>query len=225
MSELIELIILVIILTPILLINIFFAIGSLFQNLVAHFTQKIFKIKDEFKSSSRKVFSLVNGTIWIIVGGINIYFLDEVFSLGAIIVFLAFRSGYTLSKRFIFGIHDSRILKKKYKGNITKILSRLVKIGIIIEILFLLLIAILYRYLSISFKTSLGIEVNILVILLLVSGFIYGFFTSTIFSSRTSQFLSKNEIGIALLLSGEIAKQKIETKKKSLRKFMRIEGK
>ena len=221
MSDLIELIIAGIILTPVILINIFFAIGSLFQMLVSHFTQKIFKTEDEFKSSSRKVFSIVNVIIWILVGGINVYFLDEPFSLGGIIVFLTFRSGYTLSKRFIFGIHDSRILKKKYEGKITKILSSLVKIGIIIEMLFLLLIAILYRYLSISFKTSLGIEVNILVIALLISGFIYGIVSSSILSSRTSQFLSKNEIGIALLLSGEIAKDKIENKKKSFQNFFK----
>jgi len=221
MSDLIELIIAGIILTPVILINIFFAIGSLFQKLVSHFTQKIFKTEDEFKSSSRKVFSIVNVIIWILVGGINVYFLNEPFSLGAIIVFLTFRSGNTLSKRFIFGIHDSRILKKKYEGKITKILSSLVKIGIIFEMLFLLLIAILYRYLSISFKTSLGIEVNILVIVLLISGFIYGIISSSILSSRTSQFLSKNEIGIALLLSGEIAKDKIDNKKKSFQNFFK----
>ncbi|MCJ7650423.1 MAG: hypothetical protein MUP85_17580, partial [Candidatus Lokiarchaeota archaeon] len=173
------------------------------------------------KSSSRKVFSIVNVIIWILVGGINVYFLDELFSLGAIIVFLTFRSGNTLSKRFIFGINDSRILKKKYKGKITKILSSLVKMGIIIEVLFLVLITILYKYLSSSLKTSLGIEVNILVIILWISGFIYGIISSMILSSRTSQFLSKNEIGIALLLSGEIAKEKIDNKKKSFQNFFK----
>lgn len=221
MSDLIELIIVGIILTPIIIINIFIAIGSLFQKLIAHFTHKIFKIEEEFKSSSRKVFSIINGIIWIIVGGVNVYFLDNPFSLGAIIVFLAFRSGYTPSKRFIFGIHDSKILKDKYKGKLTKILSSLVKMGIIIEMLFLLIITILYKYLNTSIKTSLGIDVNILVIVLWISGFIYGIISSLILSSRTTQFLSKNEIGIALLLSGEIVKDKIETKKKSFQNFFK----
>jgi len=125
----------------------------------------------------------------------------------------------TISKKLIFGIHDSRILKKKYEGKITKILSNLVKIGIIIEMLFLLLITILYKYLSISLKTSLGIDVNILVIVLWISGFIYGIIASMILSSRSNQFLSKNEIGLALLLSGEIVKDKVETKKKSFLNF------
>ena len=221
MADLIELIIAGIILTPIILINIFIAIGSLFQNVVSHFTHKILKTEDEFKSSSRKVFSIVNVIIWIIVGGINVYLLDEPFSLGGIIVFLTFRSGITLSKKLIFGIHDSRILKKKYEGKITKILSSLVKMGIIIEMLFLLLITILYKYLSNSFKTSLGIDVNILVIVLWISGFIYGIITSMILSSRSDQFLSKNEIGLALLLSGEIVKDKIENKKKSFQNFFK----
>ncbi|MBY9019161.1 MAG: hypothetical protein KGD66_10060 [Candidatus Lokiarchaeota archaeon] len=221
MSDLIEIIIAGIILTPIILINIFIAIGSLFQKIVTHFTQKILKTEDEFKSSSRKVFTIVNVIIWIVVGGINVYFLEEPFSLGAFIVFLTFRSGYTLSKKFIFGIHDSRIFKKKNTGKITKILSSLVKMGIIIEMLFLLLVAILYKYLSTSLKTSLGIEVNILVIVLWISGFIYGIIASMILSSRSNQFLSKNEIGLALLLSGEIVKDKIEAKKKSFQNLFK----
>jgi len=221
MTDLIELIIIGIFLTPVILINIFLAIGALFQKLVTHFMQKIFDTEKEYKSSSRKVFSSVNLIIWIIVGGINVYFLDKPFSLGAIIVFLTFRSGYTLSKRIIFGFHDSRILKKKYKGNITKILSGLIKTGIIIEMIFLLLLAILYKYLSISLKTSISIEVNILVIILWISGFIYGIISTLLLSSRTPQFLSKNEIGIALLLSGETVKDKIDTKRKSFQNLFK----
>jgi len=194
MTDLIELIIIGIFLTPVILINIFLAIGALFQKLVTHFMQKIFDTEKEYKSSSRKVFSSVNLIIWIIVGGINVYFLDKPFSLGAIIVFLTFRSGYTLSKRIIFGFHDSRILKKKYKGNITKILSGLIKTGIIIEMIFLLLLAILYKY---------------------------GIISTLLLSSRTPQFLSKNEIGIALLLSGETVKDKIDTKRKSFQNLFK----
>lgn len=219
MSELIEFITLGLILAAVILVNIFFAIGSLAQKLVSRLTQKIFKTEGEFKSRARKTISIINIVIWIGVGGANVFFLDEPFSLGAIIVFLTFRSGFTLSKRFIFGIHDSRILKDKYQGKITKILSSLVKIGIIIEMLFLILLAISYRSLSTSIKTSLGIEVNILVFVLWISGFIYGIISSMILSYHTNQFLSKNEIGIALLLSGEIVKEKIENKKKSFQNF------
>jgi len=221
MADLIEFILASIILTPIILINIFFTVGSIFQKLVSQLTQKILKTDSEFKSSSRKIFSFINIIVWILVGGINVYFLDEPLSLGAAIVFLTFHSGFSVSKRFIFGIHDSRILKDKYKGKVSKILSNLVKIGIIIEILFLLLITLLNRYLSISIKSSLGIQVNILVFILWIAGFIYGIISSVILSSRTNQFLGKNEIGIAILLSGEIIKDKIEKKKRSFQNFIK----
>ncbi|NVM36458.1 MAG: hypothetical protein HWN81_12740 [Candidatus Lokiarchaeota archaeon] len=103
---------------------------------------------------------------------------------------------------------------------VTKILSRVVKISIIIELLFLLIWEILYKYLSISVKSNFGIEVNILVIILWVFGLIYCSIFAAIQSSFSKQFLLKNEIGIALLLSGELIKEKIK-KKSYISKFFK----
>ncbi len=127
--------------------------------------------------------------------------------------FLAFRSGISLSKRLIYGIHDIKILKSNFsKKKFKKIISRVIKIGIIVELMFLLSWGILYRYLNVSIKSNFGIEVNILVLLLWFVGFIYAIIFSAIQSSFSENFLLKNEIGIVLLISGELLKEKIKEK-------------
>jgi len=219
----VELIIAYVILIPFIIINIFFSIGSLFQKKVSKFMQKILREEEKFKDSQYKKFKYINILIWIAVGSINVFFLDEPISLGALIVFLAFRSGATLSKRFIFGIHDVKIMKHHLSDKkTTKIISFMLRIGIIVELLFLLIWGILYQYLSVSIKTTFGIEVNILAILLWITGFIYGIILSVIQSSLSKQFLLKNEIGIALVLSGEIIKERIKEKKNIVRRFFKV---
>jgi len=157
------------------------------------------------------------------VGGISVFLLDNIISLGALIVFLAFRGGAALSKRVIFGIHDVKIMKHQLSNKkITKIISFMIKVGIIVELLFLLILGILYRYLSDSVKTTFGIEVNILAIFLWIAGFIYGIIFSVIQSSLSKQFLLKNEIGIALILSGQIVKGKVKEKKNIVKRFFKL---
>ncbi|MFX0022893.1 MAG: hypothetical protein ACFE9S_11260 [Candidatus Hermodarchaeota archaeon] len=136
--------------------------------------------------------------------------LDTPISIGALLVFLAFRSGTSLSKRLIFGIHDIKIMKSNFsEKRIKKLISRVVKFGIIIELMFLLSWGILYRYINLSVKSNFGIEVSFLVLVLWVIGFIYGIIISAIQSSFSKYFLLKNEIGIVLLFSGELLKEKI----------------
>ncbi|UCC19942.1 MAG: hypothetical protein JSV62_01295 [Promethearchaeota archaeon] len=213
MSISIEIILVYIILTPFIIVNILFAFGLLFQKRTAVFLQKSLKMEEKFKDSKIKILKYVNFIIWVSVGIINVFNLDNPISLGAVLVFLAFRSGTTLSKRFIFGIHDIKIMKSHYsEKKISKIIARVVATGIVIELLFILSWGILYKYLSISIKSNFGIEVNVLVIFLWGIGFIFGFIISLIQSSISKQFLLKNEIGIILLLSGEVVKDKIKQK-------------
>lgn len=223
MTITVEVIIAYVILTPFIIINIFFSIGSMFQKKVSKFLQKTLKEEEKFKDSQYKKFRFINFLIWFGVGGISVFLLDNIISLGALIVFLAFRGGVALSKRVIFGIHDVKIMKHQLSDKkITKIISLMIKVGIIVELLFLLILGILYRYLSVSVKTTFGIEVNILAIFLWIAGFIYGIIFSVIQSSLSKQFLLKNEIGIALILSGQIVKGKVKEKKNIVKRFFKL---
>ena len=200
-----------------IIINVFFSFGSLVQKKVSKFLQKIIKEEEKFKDSHYKKFKVINFVIWIAVGGINVFFLDTPLSLGALIVFLSFRGGATLSRRFIFGIHDVKIMKHHLSDKkTTKIISLMIKMGIIVELLFVLIWGILYRFLSVSVKTTFGIDVNILSILLWIAGFIYGVILSVIQSRLSNQFLLKNEIGIALVFSGVMVSDKVTEKKKMI---------
>ncbi len=214
----VELILAFIILIPFILINLFLWIGALFQKVLSSFLQKAFKVEEKFEKPKNKLFKWINFIIWISIGTINVFYLDNPVSLGAIFVFLAFHSGSTLSKRFVFGIHDIKAMKYHLPDSkTTKIASFIVKVSIVLELLFVLSWALLYKYLSVSIKSNLGIEVNILLLILWGSGLIYGIIFSVIQSSFSKQILLKNEIGIALMLSGEGFKGKIKSSGDSLK--------
>lgn len=145
--------------------------------------------------------------------------------MGAIFIFLAFRSGTTLSKRFIFGIHDIKTMKSHLSDSkTTRIASSIVKVSIVLELLFVFSWGLLYKYLSVSIKSNLGIEVNMLIIILWVSGLIYGIIFSVIQSHFSKQILLKNEIGIALILSGEAVKEKIKISGEAVKEKIKSSG-
>ncbi|MFX1389095.1 MAG: hypothetical protein ACFE9Z_03415 [Promethearchaeota archaeon] len=207
----IELVIAIIILVPLIIVNIMFGFSLFFQKIIINYLQKELNLEEKNKDSKNRIFNFSNTVIWITIGLIFTLTLDDSFTFGALVVFLAFRGGFTLSKRFIFGIHDIRITKSKVANKkISKIISRAVRLGIIIELLFVLIWGILYKYLSLNIKSTFGIEVNILVIILWLIGFLYGIIIAFIQSFFTKQILLKNEIGIILLLSGEAIINKIK---------------
>jgi len=225
MSFSVELILAFIILIPFIIINLFLWIGALFQKVLSSFLQKAFKVEEKFKKPKNKLFKWINFIIWISIGTINVLYLDNPVSLGAIFIFLAFHSGTTLSKRFVFGIHDIKAMKFHLPDSkTTNIASFIVKVSIVLELLFVLSWALLYKYLSVSIKSNLGIEVNILLLILWGSGLIYGIIFSVIQSSFSKQILLKNEIGIALMLSGEGFKGKIKSSGDGLKEKIKNSG-
>ena len=225
MSISVEIILAFIILIPFIIINLFLWIGALFQKVLSSFLQKFFKVDEKSKEPKNKLFKWINFIIWVAIGTIFVLYLDNPVSLGAIFIFLAFRSGTTLSKRFIFGIHDIKTMKSHLPDSkITRIASSIVKVSIVLELLFVLSWGLLYKYLSVSIKSNLGIEVNLLIIILWVSGLIYGIIFSVIQSHFSKQILLKNEIGIALILSGEAVKEKIKSSGEAVKEKIKSSG-
>jgi hypothetical protein len=223
MAITVELIVAFLILIPFIIINLLISFGLFLHRRIATFLLKKFGEKDYFKRSHYKKFSILHAFIWITIGLLNVLLLDEKISLSSIIVFLSFGSGAKISKRFIFGIHDIRIIKRQFTNNkIESKLTFLVRLGIIIELSFLVIWALLYQYLNISVKSLLGIDVNILVIMLWIIGFIYGILSSLILSKISNQILLHNEFGIAMLLSGQLLRDKVENKIKRIRGLFKI---
>ena len=197
--------------------------GSLFQKKVSKFLRNILKEEGKVADAHYNKFKLINILIWVAIGSIMVFLVDNLISIGALIIFLAFRSGATLSIRFIFGIHDIKIMKDQVSDKkLTKIISLVFRVGLILELLFLLVWGVLYRYLSLTVKTTFGLEANLMTLFLWVAGFIYGIIFSVIQSSLSKQFLLQNEIGIMLVLSGQLIREKVDDKKKAIQKFFKI---
>lgn len=219
----IEIVIAYMILIPFIFINFLFSMGSIFQKRISKFLRNILKEEGKIADVHYNKFKLVNIFIWVATGSIMVFFLDELISIGALIIFLAFRSGATLSIRFVFGIHDVKIMKDQVSDKkLTKIISLVFRVGLIVELLFLLVWGILYRYLSLTVKTIFDLEANLFALFLWIVGFIYGIVFSVIQSRLSKQFLLQNEIGIMLILSGQLIREKINHKKKMVKKFFRL---
>ncbi|TXT57109.1 MAG: conserved membrane protein of unknown function [Promethearchaeota archaeon] len=212
-----------IILIPFIIINLFFSFGFFFQRKVAKIIHENVEREDHLKNTHENLFRNINILIWISVGIITIFLLENPISLGTLFVFLAFRSGATFSKRFILGNHDIKIMKKNYSdGKFNDIISTIIKISIIIELLFLLAWGAFYQSLNVYVKTFFEIQGSMFVLLIWLAGLIYGIVFSAIQSITSDNFLLKNQIGIALLLSGELVKNKIKDKKDSIKHFFKL---
>ncbi|MFW9829463.1 MAG: hypothetical protein ACFFEY_17955 [Candidatus Thorarchaeota archaeon] len=214
MSISIELICTYIILIPFIIGNISLVIASFFQKKITLFIKSSLKLEDKFKDSKVKIFNITNTIVWIAVGLVFALNLDIIISLSALIVFLAFRGGFTLSKRFIFGICDVVIAKSNCSNKkLRNVIYREISIGIIFVLLFVLMWGILYRYINVAVRSIFGIETNLLLIILWVGGFFYGLISSLIVSIVSINLLLKNEINNMLLFSGVVLREKIKIKK------------
>jgi len=218
-----EQILVIIILIPFLLGNLFFTIGSLIQKKIYALIEK--KLNIEKKQTHSRILNVVNLVVWLIIGVVLLFTLDAPISIDGLFIFLAFRSGLTLSKRVVLGIHDVKVMRnqmseKKY----LKIASLAVKISVIIEVVFILAWALSYRFINVTVKSSLGIDINYLVIFLWVLGAVYGLVISLIISSFSKQFLLKGEIGIVLLFSGVALKDKFNEKVKGAKFLDKIKS-
>jgi hypothetical protein len=218
MAFLVEIIFAYMVLIPFIVFNIFILIGLFFQGRVASLIQKFTGPLKNPNGSYYKQFKLFNMIIWIMIGLFFFLTLNNPFSIGGIVVILAFRSGASLSRRFIFGFHDIMIIKKNLsEKKIMKMIIFMIRFSIIIDLLFVLTWGILYRYLSVLITSIFGIEVNFLTLFLWIGGIIYGTIIAVIQSVIGKQFLLKNEIGIALMFSGQVLKEKIVDEKQSLK--------
>ncbi|MBD3215511.1 MAG: hypothetical protein GF311_23070 [Candidatus Lokiarchaeota archaeon] len=220
MTTIINLFLAYLILIPFIVINLLFSIGNFVQNKIGEVLYERVEIENERINHHETAFKTINILIWISVGIIGVLFLENPISFEAIFVLLAFRNGATLSKRFVFGLHDTRIIKNTFsKNRITRIISKIIIISIVVELSFLLAWGVIYQSIDAYVKTFFGLEGNMFVFLIWIIGLIYGIVFSSIQSWFSNDFLLKNEISIALLVAGEFFKQKIEDKTGFFRRF------
>lgn len=218
-----EQILVIIILIPFILGNLFFTIGSLIQKKIYALIEK--KLNIEEKQTHSRILNIINLVVWLIIGVVLLFTLDAPISIDGLFIILAFRSGLTLSRRIVLGIHDVKVMRNQMsEKRYLKIASLAVKISVIIEVVFILAWALSYRFINVTVKSSLGININYLVIFLWVIGVAYGMVISLIFSFLSKQFLLKGEIGIVLLFSGVALKDKLNEKVKGAKFLDKIKS-
>lgn len=223
MTTFINILLAYIILIPFIIINLFFSLGYFFQKRVAKIVHENVERGKKLEKTYNNLFRNLNILIWLVVGLITIFLIEDPISLGTLFVFLAFRSGATFSERIILGIHDIKTMKKNFSnGKLANIIPLIIKISIILELLFLLAWTVFYQSLNVYVKTLFNLQGSLFVILVWGVGLFYGIVFSVIHTVVSDGFLLKNQIGIALLLSGELVKSKIKAKKDSFKHFFKF---
>ncbi len=211
----IDLILGYIILIPFIMFNIAIGMGSFFQGKLAKFSRKVFKLDEDFELKTPKKYSLTFTIAWLVVGIIGVFTLDNPLSLGGFMILIAFRGGANLGKRVVFGIHDKKLIKSKTEDKkLISIVSTAFQIGLIVEVLFLLMWGILYKYMDLTIKTTFNIESNLLLLLLWGLGLLFGLGFAFVQSKGVQKFLLKDEIGLILIVSGRWMDEKVKEKTK-----------
>jgi len=212
-----EIILVYLILIPFILLNIAIIIGTFLESKVANFAIKILKLKEGFEEEPSKKFKLFYTLVWILAGIIGDLSLPQPISLDGFMVLIAFRGGANLGTRVIFGLHDTRLVKEATSdSSIIRLVSIAFQMGLAVEALFLLAWGLLYKFLYLTVRTAFGVSANTLMVVLWISGLIFGILLATIRSRGTEGFLLRDEIGIVLLLSGKLLEEKIKEKTKFL---------
>lgn len=204
-----------IILIPFIIMNIAIMMGTFFQHRFAQFTRKALGLEEEFEQRHSKLYGIIYTVVWLAVGIAGLFTLDNPLSLGGFMVLLAFRGGANLGKRVVFGLHDRKLIKQKSQDTrIMRLVSLALQMGLIVEILFLLIWGLSYNFLYYTVRTTLGVDVNILMIALWIAGLAFGFIYAYLRGRLAQGFLLKDEIGIVLFLSGRWLESKIKEKTK-----------
>lgn len=202
-----------VILVPFILLNIALILGKFLEGRITEFARKILKIEIPYEKEKERMFNLIYTIIWLVIGIIGVLMLDNPISLGGFMVFIAFRGGANLGKRTVFGFHDSKLIHEATSDTtLIGIVSFAFKLGLIVEVLFLLAWGLLYKFLSLTIKVAFGLSTNSLMFILWFSGLIFGLGFGIFRSRLAKSFLLKDEIAIVLLFTGKALEEALKTK-------------
>ena len=201
------------ILVPFLLLNIAIILGRFLQSRLAGFLQDKLNIDVPYETYKEKRYNLFYTLLWIAVGILGYFMLENPSILSAVFIFLAFRSGANTTRRVIFGFHDVKTIKEHTSNSkLIGIVSKAIKIGLATEVLFLLIWGVAYKTLSATIKVAFSLGFNQLTLILWGAGLLFGLLFGLIRSRGSVGFLLKDELSLVLLFSVEKAKEEVTRK-------------
>jgi len=155
-----------------------------------------------------RLLSLVKLGVTVLGLAVGVYALtsgDEKISLATVSMVIAaaiaFRNGTELSRMVVYAQHDARVIRSRSAeipagGLLTRILS----VGILANVLFLALWAVLFFLVKTGVKSTAGLDVNNWAIILWAGGLVIGAVIAWTVARKEPLFLMKDELGVGVFL-------------------------
>lgn len=191
-----------ILLIPFILMNIMISATGFLFSTAGKLIAKL--LKPQIPKNEKRGYEILFTIAWLLAGIYALKRLENTNMLLAALTFLTFRNGATITKRFIYGIHDAKIVKESTKDRkLTGLVSKAVVLGILAEVLFLFIWALSYKAITAGVTTLLRVELNRLVLYLWVAGAVFGAAFGAFISHNNRGILLQNELALMLLFTGK----------------------
>lgn len=181
----------ILLLATFLLIKIALTLMRTFGRITGMTWRKVLRldITENEKKGLEKVYTLT----WIIIGAlafIKLWGWSLTRVTAALFGFLAFRGGANVTKTLIYGLHDQRIIEGYTEDSkILGVVGKATKLSLLLETLFVVAFALAYKAFSVALKPG-GMGANTFILLLWLSGLVFGLFIAW--------FIARNNRGILL---------------------------
>jgi hypothetical protein len=146
--------------------------------------------------------------IWILIGLYGAWKVRWNY-LAMLFAFLTFRSGANVARLLVYSHHDGKVLQN-IKKKFLRTLARATRLGLLLEGIFILAVALTYKALS-TVSTSKG-PAGTLILELWVMGLIFGFAFFKLIARNNRGILMKDQISLVLIFAGKKGVEKTEEK-------------
>jgi len=188
-------------------INLWLSILRITSRIAGKFLTKAFRIN--LPPNEKKTMERLFTVIWLAVG---IYGALKVRwdILTMVFAFLAFRSGANVSRTLVYSIHDGKIIKKHVRDSrALGIMSRAVRISLLLEGLFVIAFALAYKVLSTTAGPAKG-SASIFIVELWILGLVFGVVFGWMIARNNEGILLENQMAVVWFFTGKKGREKTE---------------
>ena len=188
-------------------INLWLSILRITSRIAGKFLTKAFRIN--LPPNEKKTMERLFTVIWLAVG---IYGALKVRwdILAMVFAFLAFRSGANVSRTLVYSIHDGKIIEKHVRDSrALGIMSRAVRISLLLEGLFVIAFALAYKVLSTTAGPAKG-SASIFIVELWILGLVFGVVFGWMIARNNEGILLENQMAVVWFFTGKKGREKTE---------------
>ncbi len=208
------------ILATFILINAALLVGRFLGAITGMTWRKVLRldIPENEKKSWEKLYTLV----WLIVGLWAFWKLWG-WSLtrvaAAVFGFLAFRSGANITRTLVYSLHDRKVIEGYTEDSRTlEVIARATRFSLLIEGLFVVSFALIYKTLSITFNPS-GRSASAFILYLWLAGLIFGLLFGWFMAKNNRGILMRNAIATVGFFALRKGKRKADETVKSAKRL------